>query len=311
MLVFELGHAQGLPHARQVDRLSARHATAAAGRREELQHFQLNRGIVAQAVLREQMERERLQAVAREERGRHVEFDVAGRLAAPEHVVVHARKVVVNERIGVDAFDRARRDLEPARVGARRLARGEREQGPYALASSEHRVAHGLVEAPRRNARRGQSTFQRRFDPGLDSRHPGGEITRCRHRGGFSAYFLRAPSPAAAPGRGCPGSIARALGPACARRETAPESAFRTPCWRRSFPARRGPPRSSRADRSLGAWWSWGIGKIAYGGKAVKSHRPVQEIAGAPKEKGLESRAFYLPTQGVLSKRYVRFTRLA
>ena len=150
-------------------------------------------------MLGEELERERLQTIAHEERGRLVEFDVASRLAAAKHVVVHARQIVVHQRIGVNAFYGAGRDFQARRVGADRFAGGgfaccKREQGPYALASAEHRIAHGVVQALRRNSCGREKTLERRFDPSLDSRHPGGEITRRRrHRGSFSACFLRAP----------------------------------------------------------------------------------------------------------------------
>src|SRR6266568_1321489 len=89
----------------------------------------------------EQLKCERLKAVAREQRGRNVEFDVTGGLAAPKHIVVHARKVVVHQRVGMNVFDRAGRDLELERIGAggivcRGFSRGEHEQGPYPLASA-------------------------------------------------------------------------------------------------------------------------------------------------------------------------------
>ena len=197
--VFELRHGQGLAHAREIDRLPARHAAAAARGGEDLHHFDLNRGIIGETVLGEQLKCERLQTVAHEKRGRLVEFDVASRLAAAKHVVVHAGQVVVHERIGVNVFYGAGRDFEPRRVGADRfacggLACGKREQGPYALASAEHRIAHRVMQALRRYSRGREKTLQRRFDPSLDSCHPGGEfIRRRRHRGSFSACFLQAP----------------------------------------------------------------------------------------------------------------------
>ncbi len=120
--VFEFRHGQGLAHAREIDRLPARHAAAAARGREDLHHFDLNRGIIGETVLGEQLKRERLQTVAHEKRGRLVEFDMASRLAAAKHVVVHAGQVVVHERIGVNAFYGAGRDFEPRRVGADRFA---------------------------------------------------------------------------------------------------------------------------------------------------------------------------------------------
>jgi len=58
----------------------------------------------------------------------------------------------------VNAFHGAGRDFQARRLGVDRfadrgLARGKREQGAYALASAEHRVAHGVMQALRRYSR--------------------------------------------------------------------------------------------------------------------------------------------------------------
>ena len=54
----------------------------------------------------EDLEGQRVQRIAGKDRGRFVEGVVHGRLAAPEVVIVHARQIVVDQRIDVDAFDR-------------------------------------------------------------------------------------------------------------------------------------------------------------------------------------------------------------
>ena len=54
----------------------------------------------------EDFEREVVEAVAGEDRGRFVERLVDGRLAAAKIVVVHARQIVVDQRIDVDRLDR-------------------------------------------------------------------------------------------------------------------------------------------------------------------------------------------------------------
>ena len=99
------------PDAVEVDRLPAGHA-ADAGR---LGEHRAGSGAVGKAALGEHAERERLQRVAGEQRRRLAERDVARRLAAAQRVVVHAREVVVNERIGVDELDRGRRARRPRR----------------------------------------------------------------------------------------------------------------------------------------------------------------------------------------------------
>ena len=48
------------------------------------------------------------EGIAGQERGRFVKSLVHGRPAAPQIVVVHAGKVVMDKRVGVEAFDRDR-----------------------------------------------------------------------------------------------------------------------------------------------------------------------------------------------------------
>ena len=68
------------------------------------------------------LERERQQRIARQQRQRFAEDLVAGRAPAPQIIVVHARQVVMNQRIGVDQFDSAADDVEVFRRGAGQLA---------------------------------------------------------------------------------------------------------------------------------------------------------------------------------------------
>ena len=50
------------------------------------------------------------------------ESDMAGRLAAAEHVVVHARQVVVHKRVSVDEFNRRRRRVDVRGVRVHQFA---------------------------------------------------------------------------------------------------------------------------------------------------------------------------------------------
>ena len=64
--------------------------------RQQGDHFEL--ACRGEAVFAgEQFEGQRLQAVADEQGGRFVEFHMAGRAAAAQHVVVHAGQVVVDQ----------------------------------------------------------------------------------------------------------------------------------------------------------------------------------------------------------------------
>ena len=74
------------------------------------------------------LEREGLEGVAGEDRGRLVEGPVHGRPAPAQVVVVHGRQVVVDERVAVQQFERAPRRAAdpdpPVRAGARSRRRG-------------------------------------------------------------------------------------------------------------------------------------------------------------------------------------------
>ena len=80
---------------------------------------------VTMIVTRQQLESQCLQAVANEQGRRFVVLDVAGRPPAPQHVVVHARQIVVDQRIGVDQLDGAGRDFEALMRGVRQFAGGK------------------------------------------------------------------------------------------------------------------------------------------------------------------------------------------
>ena len=109
----------------------------------------------------EYLESQRLQRVAGENRRRFVEGAVGRWAPAPQVVVVHRRQIVVDQRIGVNAFDRdacAPRTLVGASKRPRRL---DSEEGPEPLAAAERRIAH------RRDEARGT---RRLAGPGLDAK---------------------------------------------------------------------------------------------------------------------------------------------
>jgi hypothetical protein len=58
---FEFGHAQLLTNRVQIDRLPARHAARSRRSRENLDHIELDRGIVCQLIFRNQLKREALE----------------------------------------------------------------------------------------------------------------------------------------------------------------------------------------------------------------------------------------------------------
>ena len=122
------------PDRIEIDRLSADHAGRAGGVGDQRQHAQLphhQRGVMPLRFAREQAKRFGLQTVAGENRHAFAVHDVRRRPPAPQVIVIHRRQVVVDQRIGVDHFDRARRRhrarraprLRTRRSPARRLRR--------------------------------------------------------------------------------------------------------------------------------------------------------------------------------------------
>ncbi len=110
--LFQFGQGELLAHAGEVDRLSARHAARTGGHGQQLHHLQLFGCIVVQTMFGQQLERQTLQRITHQQRGGFVVFNMTGRFATAQHIVVHAGHVVVYQRIGMDEFDRSGSDLD-------------------------------------------------------------------------------------------------------------------------------------------------------------------------------------------------------
>ena len=119
--------------------------------------------------MREQRERLGQQSVARENRHAVAVNDVRRRPPAAQRVIVHRRKIVVDERVGVDQLDGAgagqREPTAPVGLAGRALSRrfggGQRQAGTEAFAAAEQRIAHGVERrAPerRRGSARGSAS---------------------------------------------------------------------------------------------------------------------------------------------------------
>ena len=98
--VLELGPGERLADRLEIDRLPARHAARAAGEGDKLDQLELVLRPVRDPVLGQELEREALQRVAREQRGGLVELHVAGGLAAAQDVVPCTQVVVDEGRRG-------------------------------------------------------------------------------------------------------------------------------------------------------------------------------------------------------------------
>ena len=117
-----------------------------------------------------ELERDSQKRVAGEDRRRLVERLVDRRHAAPEVVVVHRRQIVVDERIGVQAFHRRGGDLRVAGLRAEERRAFRHQERPEPLAARQERVPHrggkplrhGKADADRRG---GEERFEPRLDP--------------------------------------------------------------------------------------------------------------------------------------------------
>jgi hypothetical protein len=108
-----------------------------------------------------------LQGIAREDGGGLIEGFVARGAAASQIVVVHGRKVVMDQRIGMDHFDRAGRRIQGLKRNAEQFARGVDQRRADALAASQRRVANRLMQSCRNGRRTWQSGVERRFSARL------------------------------------------------------------------------------------------------------------------------------------------------
>ena len=126
---------------------------------------------------------ESLQRVARQHGGGLAEHLVVRRLAAAQIVVVHARQIVVNERIGMQQLHAAGGGKRGVNIAAAKTTEFQRQDRPQALAARGETVAHG-VEQPRVGLVRGDALC---IEKVLDHR-----AVFLRSKGGFDRRAVRA-----------------------------------------------------------------------------------------------------------------------
>ena len=115
-------------------------------------------------VLGDQPERQRQKGVAGEDRDRVAEHLVVRQPSPAVVVVVHRRQIVVDQRIGVDHLERARRGHHRRRRGADGLGPRDHEDRPQPLAARQHAVAHRAMHGRRRSVLARQEPLERRVD---------------------------------------------------------------------------------------------------------------------------------------------------
>ncbi len=110
------------------------------------------------------LEGDGLQGVAGQHGRRLVVGVVHAGVLPPALVGLHARQVVVDDGIGVDALQRAGGAQHRPLVQVEHLGGFQREEGPQPAAGPEGGVAHGLGEARLRTLGAGQQLVERDSD---------------------------------------------------------------------------------------------------------------------------------------------------
>ena len=143
----------------EIDGLAAGHAARAARVREDAHHLEpRGRRHAAGCIVREHIERERLQRVAHENRRGFVEGAMARGPAAAQVVVVHRGQVVVHEAVDVHELDGRRRRIELLERRAERFARRVDEHRAAAACRRRARCSAWLRAAARCRSPAGPGT---------------------------------------------------------------------------------------------------------------------------------------------------------
>lgn len=115
------------------------------------------------------LERQVVEAIAGQHRGRFVECAVNGRLSAAKIIIIHARQIVMYQRIDVDCLDCRAGTNGPLLGKSEQAAGGNRQQRPKPLPTAEPGVAHGLEQPVAAVAGADQIFGKDRFDLGGDA----------------------------------------------------------------------------------------------------------------------------------------------
>ncbi len=133
---FQLGKLHLFAFGFQIQRLTATHARHAAGLRQLGNHCQP----IAIAHLRhwrigKDRERQRLQGISCQNGARLTVFNVAGRLAPAQIVIVHGRQIVMDQGVGVNALHGSSGGIQGVDADAKHAACGIDQKWPQALAA--------------------------------------------------------------------------------------------------------------------------------------------------------------------------------
>ena len=142
----DLGQAEVAPRGRKVHHLTTCHSSGARSPSKLEDEVGTHPRIFVSGRVSQDLERQGMEAVSGKNSFRLAECAVHGRLAAAKVVIVHARQVVMNQRVDVNRLDCA-----PDPQGSLRIDReqprgrgGKKRAKPFA--SPDRRVAHRFIE---------------------------------------------------------------------------------------------------------------------------------------------------------------------
>ena len=130
--------------AGEIEHLAADHAADSRCARQRARQQQAHGRVLVDLVAGDDVEGERQQPVAGQDRGGVVGLLVQRGPAAAQIAVVHRRQIVMDQRIAVDAFERrAGQQRGLARHAEHRRAL-DHQKRPQPLSAAEARIAHGV-----------------------------------------------------------------------------------------------------------------------------------------------------------------------
>lgn len=183
-------HVCGLVCRQQIEHLPARHPECACRMSEVPNQLDTDFCKGVRRRVGQDLERQRQQGVTGKDRSRLVERDVHRRFSAAKVIIVHARQIVVDQRMDMDALDSEPGSKRQGSGNVEQVGGGARQQGPKALTSAYCGVTHGVQKA---GARVG-GLDQHLFEHGVDiRRNPRKRLINAREvPGDFSRTHARA-----------------------------------------------------------------------------------------------------------------------
>ena len=125
--------------------LTPDHAVSRAGAGSNGAH-DLDAPVVCQGRSGQHLECQRQQGVTGQYGHRFAEFLVASRLAPAQVVIVQRGQIVMNQGVGVDAFQRAGYRQNRSNIGGKYARRLETKDRAHALSPCENAVAHCAMD---------------------------------------------------------------------------------------------------------------------------------------------------------------------